>query len=78
MEIKLKLNPKIRVSYDEMEAYLELPAPMSPDEDYTFDGVMEKVRAAGVRIGVNETKISAMVNERYFDRECLIAKKLKF
>lgn len=74
MEITLKREPKIRVSYDEMEAYLLLPAPLTPDEEYTYEGVMEKVRAAGVKIGVNQAKISAMVSERYFDRECLIAK----
>lgn len=74
MEITLKKEPKIRISYDEMEAYLLLPTPLEFAEEYTFDDVMEKVRAAGVKIGINETKISAMIQERYFDRECLIAK----
>ena len=57
-----------------MEAYLLLPSPLTPDEDYEFAEVMEKVRAAGVKIGINEAKISAMLQERYYDRECLIAK----
>lgn len=74
MEIVLKREPKIRISYDEMEAYLLLPAPLTPDEDYEFGDVMDKVRAAGVKIGINESKISAMIQERYFDRECVIAK----
>ena len=74
MEIVLKKEPKIRISYDEMEAYLLLPSPLTPDEAYEFDEVMEKVRAAGVKIGINEAKISAMLQERYYDRECLIAK----
>ncbi|MBQ2901151.1 MAG: DUF342 domain-containing protein [Agathobacter sp.] len=74
MEVVLKREPKIRISYDEMEAYLLLPAPLTPDEEYEFSDIMDKVRAAGVKIGLNETKISAMVEERYFDRECLIAK----
>ena len=73
MEIVLKKEPKIRISYDEMEAYLMLPTPLTPDEQYEFNDIMEKVHAAGVKIGINETKISAMINERYFDRECLIA-----
>lgn len=73
MEIILKKEPKIRISYDEMEAYLLLPTPLTPDEDYEFNDIMERVRAAGVKIGINETKISAMISERYFDRECLIA-----
>ena len=74
MEIVLKKEPKIRISYDEMEAYLLLPSPLTPDEEYEFNDIMDKVRAAGVKIGINETKISAMINERYFDRECMIAK----
>ena len=74
MEITLKKEPKIRISYDEMEAYLLLPTPLEMVDDYTFDDVMAKVHAAGVKIGINETKISAMIQERYFDRECLIAK----
>ncbi|MBQ8519485.1 MAG: DUF342 domain-containing protein [Agathobacter sp.] len=74
MEIELKREPKIRISYDEMEAYLLLPSPLTPDEEYEFNDIMDKIHAAGVKIGINETKISAMINERYFDRECLIAK----
>lgn len=74
MEVVLKKEPKIRISYDEMEAYLVLPTPLTPDEQYEFNDIMEKVRAAGVKIGLDETKISAMINERYYDRECLIAK----
>ena len=73
MEIALKVRPKIRISYDEMEAYLLLPTPLAPDEEYEFDEVMEKVRASGVTVGINEAKISAMIQERYFDQECLIA-----
>ena len=73
MEITLKKGPKIRISYDEMEAYLLLPEPSTPDEFYKFDEVMEKVHNAGVTVGINETKVSAMIQERYFDRECLIA-----
>lgn len=74
MEIVLKKEPKIRISYDEMEAFLLLPTPADPAEEYEFNDIMDKVRAAGVKIGINEAKISAMINERYFDNECLIAK----
>lgn len=74
MEVTLKNEPKIRISYDEMEAYLILPTPLTPDDEYEFNDIMEKVRAAGVKIGINEDKISGMISERYFDRECMIAK----
>ena len=73
MDNVLKNEPKIRISYDEMEAYLLLPSPSMTDDDYTFAEVMEKVRAAGVKIGINENKISTMIQDRYYNRECLIA-----
>lgn len=73
MDIQLKTTPKIRISYDEMEAYLILPSPLL-DETYEFLEVLEAVQAAGVKIGINEDKIRAMIEERFFDRECLIAK----
>ena len=74
MEITLKKEPKIRISYDEMEAFLLLPTPADPEVEYEFNDIMDKVRAAGVKIGINEAKISAMISEHYFDNECLIAK----
>ncbi len=73
MEINLKKEPKVRISYDEMEAYLMLPTPVTQD-NYTFEGVMEIIKVAGVKIGLNETKIRAMIDEKYYDRECMIAK----
>jgi uncharacterized protein (DUF342 family) len=74
MEVTLKKEPKVRISYDEMEAFLLLPTPVDPTEEYEFNDIMDKVRAAGVKIGINEKKISAMILERYYDNECLIAK----
>lgn len=73
MDIQLKTIPKIRISYDEMEAYLILPSPL-PDETYEFVEVLEAVEAAGVKVGINEDKIRAMIDEKYYDKECLIAK----
>lgn len=73
MENILKIAPKIRISYDEMEAYLLLPRPIVPDEEYKLDDVIEKIHMAGVRTGINETKVSSMIQGRFYDRECLIA-----
>ena len=77
MDVVIKNEPKIRISYDEMEAYLLLPSLLTLDEEYTFDEVMEKVRAAGVKIGINEAKISTMIRDRYYNRECLIAEGIE-
>lgn len=73
MEISLVKKPKVRISYDEMEAYLLLPTPVLEDE-YVLSEVLETLKANGVKIGINEAKISTMIEERYYDRECLIAR----
>ncbi len=73
MDIKLQKNPKVRISYDEMEAYLILPTP-AYGVPYKVSEVMDIIKLAGVKIGVDEAKVTAMIEEEYYDRECLIAK----
>lgn len=72
MEITLKLNPKVRVSYDEMEAYLLLPTPPVGDR-FEMVEIKEALAAAGVKVGIDEAKISAMLENYFYDREMLIA-----
>lgn len=73
MEKTSKKEPKVRISYDDMEAYLVLPQP-DWGENYKFNDVMSVVQISGVKIGVDKEKIKAMIEEQYYDRECLIAK----
>lgn len=73
MEVAIKKTPKVRISYDEMEAYLLLPTPIL-NQDYVFEDILELVHNSNVREGIDEEKIAAMINEKYYDRECLIAK----
>lgn len=73
MEINLKKEPKVRISYDEMEAYLLLPTPVE-DKPYKLSDILDMIKVAGVKIGLDERKVSAMIEEKYYDRECLIAK----
>lgn len=73
MKVSLVKKPKVRISYDEMEAYLLLPTPVSEDA-YVLSDILETLRLSGVKIGIDETKISTMITERYFDCECLVAK----
>lgn len=69
----MKNIPKVRISYDEMEAFLFLPTPAS-NQEYVFSDVMELVHCSNVKEGIDEKKIAAMIDEGYYDRECLIAK----
>ena len=58
----LQKNPKVRISYDEMEAYLLLPTP-AYDVPYKLDEIMDIIKVAGVKIGVDEAKIASMIEE---------------
>ncbi|MBQ6844809.1 MAG: DUF342 domain-containing protein [Agathobacter sp.] len=73
MDVSLEKKPKVRISYDEMEAYLLLPTPIGEDT-YVLKDILELLKVNGVKIGIDETKVATMINERYFDRECLVAK----
>jgi len=73
MEITYKKEPKVRISYDEMEAYLYLPEPELGSE-YFFEDIMALIESAGVKFGLDDAKVAAMIEERYFNQECIIAK----
>lgn len=66
-------NPTVRISYDEMEAYLLLPTP-AYEVPYKLSEIMDIIKVAGVKIGVDEAKVKSMVEDQCYDRECLIAK----
>lgn len=72
MEVTFKREPQVRIAYDEMEAYLLLPQPME-EADYELSEVMQAIETAGVKVGIDREKIEAMVAEKYYDHECLIA-----
>lgn len=73
MDVSLKTGPKVRISYDEMEAYLLLPTPYD-NTQYKLQNILDEIKYAGVKIGVNEALVSAMIENRCYDRECVIAK----
>ncbi len=73
MDISFVKKPKIRISYDEMEAFLLLPTPVL-QEPYDLDEVLEMLKSNGVKIGIDEEKISTMIRECQYDREYLVAK----
>ena len=76
MEEITKKEPKVRISYDDMEAYLILPQP-DWGETYKLSQVMSAIEFSGVKIGIDKDKVKAMVEEQYYDRECLIAKGIE-
>ena len=68
MVVSIKQKPKVRISYDEMEAYLFLPTPTGKDT-YVLKDILELLKFNGVKFGVDEAKVSVMIRERLYDRE---------
>lgn len=73
MDISFGKKPKVRISYDEMEAYLLLPAPIVEDY-YDLSEILVLLKENGVKIGIDESKITSMIENGYYDTECLVAK----
>lgn len=76
MELSAFKDAKIRISYDEMEAFLFLPAPPE-DEKYTVQSVLEFLHAGRVIYGINEEKINKVIATRTYDREVCVAAGLR-
>ena len=66
-------EPIVRISCDEMEAYLLLPT-LSANESYSLEDVQQAINKAGVKSGIDETIIESAVKHRSYGREILIAK----
>ena len=67
---------KVRISADEMEAFLLLPPPL-PGEPYTKEEVMDFIRKSRVNHGVDEAAVERMIDGRIFGREVRIARGTK-
>lgn len=76
MEIKFKLKPKVRISYDEMEAYLLIPTPSNNDK-YELSEIEEALESAGVKVGIDQTRISAMLERGLYEKEVLVAQGIQ-
>lgn len=72
VEIRKKPEPKIRITYKNMEAYLTLPK-LPDNENYTLNEVTTLLEKSGVRYGVDFDVIETMIENRLFGREMLIA-----
>ena len=64
-------EPQIRVSHDNMKAYLYLPGPEL--ESYTISNVTEALQASGVVYGIQEDKIQEAIDRQIYNEEVLIA-----
>lgn len=73
MENVLTVNELyIRITEDEMEAYLTLP-PRQGGGKYDLDEVFKAIKAAGVGYGLRQEVVEKMVTEEIYSHEMLIA-----
>lgn len=68
-----KEKPIIRISLDEMDAYMLLTIP-EEDEEYTVPYLMQALSERGVNAGIDREEIARMVTEEVYEREILVAK----
>ena len=73
MELGVRRGPRVRISYDEMEAFLLLPVPAF-DVPYELEEILATIKVSGVKFGLDEKKVADMVKEEFYNQECLIAR----
>lgn len=64
-------EPKVRLSRDNMKAYLFLPTPEL--ESYSFNYIMAVLQSNGISYGIKEDKIKQMLEQQIYNQEVLVA-----
>lgn len=72
MPVEGSVIPKIRVSADGMEAYLNLPRPLD-EEPWTIEGVKSLLEAQRVSAGIDEEVLKTMIEGNIYGREMKVA-----
>lgn len=63
--------PKVRVSHDEMKAYLSLPVP--EEDNYTEEGLLEVLQASGVTYGIKQGILKRIIARQLYEQSILVA-----
>ncbi len=77
MPALIKERVLVRVSYDDMEAYLTLPEPGAEEGEYTVSILMEALGDKGINTGIDQARLSRIVAGRMYNEEILIARGRK-
>lgn len=72
MAVLTNNGPQVRVSHDNMQAYLYLPYPEM--ENYTVSNVEEALQNSGVLYGIQHDKIREVIEKQIYNREVLVAR----
>ena len=71
MAASTQSEPKVRLSRDNMKAYLLLPRPELENHDLNY--ILAVLKTVGISYGVKQDKISQMVEQQIYDQEVLVA-----
>lgn len=69
-------KPMVRVTYDEMEAYMLLPEP-ALDEIYDVTQLKTALNEAGVITGVDNAKLTELISKQIYNSEVVVAQGIK-
>ena len=69
-------KPMVRVTYDEMEAYMLLPEPLS-DEIYDISQLKTALLESGVSEGIMEDKLAELIDNKTYNCEVVVAQGVK-
>lgn len=72
MSVEGKVVPKVRVSGDGMEAYLNLPRP-SEEEPWTIESLKSFLQAQRICAGIDEDALKTMIEDGIYGRDIKIA-----
>lgn len=72
MESNNKKEPTIRISYDELQAFMMVPI-LPTNENYRLDELLAVISKRGIRYGIKQDVLLSIINGRVFGREVLIA-----
>lgn len=68
-----ELKPRVRVTYDEMEAYMLLPEPPM-DEIYSIEQLELALEESGVRTGIFDDQLKGFIESKTYNTEVLVAR----
>lgn len=72
MPTLVKEKPLVRITYDEMEAYITLMQP-GEDEEYTVSLLLQTLADKGVNTGIDQGKLADLIESKLYDEEVLVA-----
>lgn len=72
MDVQKRNESTVRISYDEMEAYLTLSV-IVPEGGFHLSDILNLLEQSGVKAGIDQQAIKRMIQERIYGREVLVA-----